>query len=254
MPGRYPKTSHDMVMAWAMIRAMAAELDQLIFPPTCLLCDEPFGTDGFPESFCSVCRGKLFRDSFDSCPRCAGTIGPHTDVSEGCPRCRRMVFHFDRAVRLGPYDGLIRDAVLKIKHLDGESLAESIGRVWATHDGIRSIACDVIVPVPLHWKRRLERGYNQSEAIARGLSVVLSRPLLRSWLRRTRSAPMQTAVSKSERLDNVRQAFAARPMRQSLRVLLIDDVLTTGSTASEAARVLKASGAAQVTVAVIAHD
>ncbi len=237
-----------------MIRAMAAELDNLIFPPTCLLCDEPFIPDGSPESFCPACRDTLFRDSFDSCPRCAGTIGPHTDVSEGCPRCRKLVFHFDRAVRLGPYDGLIRDAVLKVKHLEGESLAESIGRVWATHEGMRSIDCDVVVPVPLHWKRRIKRGYNQSEAIARGLSVVLSRPLLRSWLRRTRSAPMQKGFGKAERTDNVRRAFTARPMRQSLRVLLIDDVLTTGATASEAARVLKASGAAQVTVAVIAHD
>jgi ComF family protein len=170
--------------------------------------------------------------------------------------CRKTSFAFDRAVRLGPYDGLLRTLILKMKQPDGEPVAEAVGTAWADAraDSLARLGAAVVVPVPLHWWRRWRRGFNQSECLAR---AVASRLHLRCrrWLRRTRATPMQTALAPSGRRDNVRGAFRATRAAdvRGKTVLLIDDVLTTGSTAHEAARALRAAGASRVVVAVLGH-
>jgi ComF family protein len=151
----------------------------------------------------------------------------------------------------------VGDAVLKLKHHDGEGLAELLGKLWVGRDEqrFRSFGVDVVVPVPLHWFRRWRRGHNQSAAIARGLASCLQIPCFPSWLRRLRNTPAQTTQSPAGRRENVRGAFRAR-RRARLKgksVLLVDDVMTTGATANEAARALRAAGATRVTVAVLAR-
>jgi ComF family protein len=165
------------------------------------------------------------------------------------------VFHFEGALRLGPYDGLLRDVVLRLKHASGEGLAELIGTLWAEHAASRlqQLGVEVVVPVPLHWWRRLQRGYNQSEALAQALADYLRLPCRPRWLRRIHYTPRQTLQTPAQRWDNVRGVFRARPALKGKTVLLVDDVLTTGGTASEAARALRAAGAARVVVAVLAH-
>jgi predicted amidophosphoribosyltransferase len=144
-----------------------------------------------------------------------------------------------------------------MKHTSGEGIAEVLGNLWAEHAGpqLRALGAGVVIPVPLHWWRRLARGYNQSETLARSLATALHLPCHPRWLRRVRATPKQTQQTPAGRWDNVRGSFRARP-RAALRgvsVLLVDDVLTTGGTASEAARALRAAGAARVVVAVLAH-
>lgn len=151
----------------------------------------------------------------------------------------------------------MRDAILRIKRLPGESLAESLGFLWAERDRERLLSSrpDAAVPVPLHWWRRIERGYNQSDALADALSERLGIRSGRGWLRRVKATPKQFTVSATARRENMKGAFRVRrgsPVR-GLRILLIDDVLTTGATASEAAKTLVQAGAAQVSVAVLAH-
>jgi ComF family protein len=165
------------------------------------------------------------------------------------------VFHFESVLRLGPYDGLLRDVVLRLKHANGEGLAELVGALWAEHAAprLRQLGADVVIPVPLHWWRRLQRGYNQSESLARALADHLQLPCRPRWLRRFRHTPRQTVQTPAQRWDNVRGVFRARPQVKGKTVLLIDDVLTTGGTASEAARALRAAGASRVVVAVLAH-
>jgi ComF family protein len=113
---------------------------------------------------------------------------------------------------------------------------------------------EVVVPVPLHWLRRWGRGYNQSEAVARALADRLGLPC-RTWLVRTRPTPTQRAQSAAARWENVRGAFRARrgAALQGTRVLLVDDVLTTGATGDAAATALRQAGAAQVVLAVLAR-
>jgi len=177
-------------------------------------------------------------------------------VVGGCVRCRGESFAFEAVVRLGPYDGLLRDVVLRLKQSGGEALAEVMGELWGAErrDALRAMAVDVIVPVPLHWWRRWRRGHNQSAALAQGLATILGLPVS-FCLRRTRNTPKQTQQVASARRDNVRGAFRARrdPRVKGHSVLLVDDVLTTGSTASEAARALRDAGASRVVVAALAR-
>jgi ComF family protein len=160
-------------------------------------------------------------------------------------------------MRLGEYDGLLRKVVLRLKNRRGEALAELLGQCWAERETTRfgALRADAVVPVPLHFWRRMGRGYNQSEALSRGLARRLGLPCEAGWLQRVRHTPRQTGQSAAGRLKNVRGAFALGPRAQVAGrcLLLVDDVMTTGATASEAARVLRANGARHVAVAVLAR-
>jgi ComF family protein len=236
-------------------RHLLSGLVHLVYPPYCLLCEKALEGDSSP--LCPICEGELFHDPWHTCPRCAGTIGPFANVQDGCPACREESHHFDRTFRLGQYEGLLRDVVHRLKYSAGESLAELLGQRWAQRDGeaMRDEGIDLIVPVPLHFLRRWRRGYNQSAALAYGLARELRLPCLPWSLRRTRYTPYQTRQSFAGRRDNVRGAFAWRDSRSlgGQCVLLVDDVLTTGATASEAAGALKAAGAWRVVVATLAR-
>jgi ComF family protein len=242
-------------MTW--LRTFALGADQLLFPPACLACESARVVSVRAESFCESCRSALFTDPHETCPRCASTVGPHVDTSDGCPACRGESYAFDAAERLGPYDGRMRTAVLTMKHRRGEALAEAVGREWAAVRGSRpgEEKPNLIVPVPLHWRRSFVRGYNQAEAVARGLAAGWGVPC-RPWLlRRIRATPIQPTRSATQRRENVKGAFRPgwRARAKGLRVMLVDDVMTTGATAHEAARVLRSIGAAQVHVACVAR-
>jgi ComF family protein len=139
----------------------------------------------------------------------------------------------------------------------GEPLAEMLGRVLAEVQGVRLLAAgvEVVVPVPLHWGRRWARGYNQAEAIGRELAAGIGLPHDAGVLRRVKPTPQQAQPSAAARWENMRGAFRVNPgARVAGRgVLLVDDVMTTGSTAAEAARVLREAGASRVVVAVLAR-
>jgi ComF family protein len=228
---------------------------QLIYPGCCLWCGQPLPVD--ETHFCSQCCQALFTDSHASCSRCAGTVGPFASVDGRCHACRDESFAFEKVIRLGSYDGLLREVILRLKNQTGEGLAELLGERWAQEMSARfgSLQIDSILPVPLHWRRRWQRGYNQSAALCRGLAFRLGVPYQMSWLQRVRNTPRQTSQSPAARKVNVRGAFRARsgsPLRGRV-VLLVDDVMTTGATASEASRALLAGGASRVVVAVLAR-
>jgi ComF family protein len=230
---------------------------QLLYPATCGFC----GTllEQGQRLACETCRVALTTDPHAACPRCAGTIGPFVHLEHGrCTRCRPDAFQFEQAMRLGPYDGLLRESILRMKLRAGEMLAELLGMIWAEKmvSRLRPLAGDMVIPVPLHWRRRLSRGYNQSEILARALADHLQVPYRSRWLRRIRATPQQTQQTPTGRRDNVRGAFKCRshPALRGRTVVLVDDVLTTGSTCSEAARALRGAGATRVIVAVLAHS
>ncbi|HXG12821.1 MAG TPA: ComF family protein [Gemmataceae bacterium] len=237
-------------------RELVQGLVQLLYPAACEVCGQALPPD--QAELCADCRAALTADPHPSCPRCAATVGPFANVADGCGFCRNETFHFERVLRLGPYEGLLRQVILRMKHLSGEGLAEAVGDLWAGHlaPRLRDDRPDLIVPVPLHWWRRWRRGYNQSEELAYRLAAHLGLLCRPSWLRRVRNTPQQAASSAAARRQNVRGAFRAapRPALAGKCVLLVDDVLTTGSTASEAARALRDAGAARVLVAVLARS
>lgn len=234
-------------------RELARGLLHLLYPGACAACGgalPPGQTD-----FCAACCTTLTTDPHPTCPRCAGTVGPFTNLEGGCTVCRDLSFPFERVLRLGPYDGPLRELILRMKHASGEGLAEVLGLLWAGYAGpaLRAAGATVVVPVPLHWRRHWQRGYNQSEALARAVAAGLRLPCRPRWLRRVRHTPHQTHQPASARADNVRGAFRSRAALAGHTVLLVDDVMTTGSTAGEAARALRRAGAARVVVAVLAR-
>jgi ComF family protein len=228
----------------------------LIYPDCCLLCGQPLPAK--QRHFCPLCRHGLFTDTESTCPRCAGSIGPFAVVDGRCHACRNESFVFEQVLRLGRYEGLLREVILRLKSQTGEGLAELLGESWAKEAAARFAALQIeaIVPVPLHWRRRWQRGYNQSAALGRGLATGLGAPYQPSWLRRVRNTPRQTSrPSPAERKANVRGAFRVRPEASltGRAILLVDDVMTTGATAGEASRALRAGGASRVVVAVLAR-
>jgi ComF family protein len=161
---------------------------------------------------------------------------------------------FDAAVALGPYEGAIRDLCLRLKRERNAWLAPWLASLLAeARVEARQFPGDsVVVPVPLHWKRQWQRGYNQADALACGLAKRLSLRLAHP-LRRVQATPHLAFAGRSERAKVMRDAFEVR-RRVPLggrTVLLVDDILTTGATCGAAARALKRAGAARVVVAVI---
>jgi ComF family protein len=160
-----------------------------------------------------------------------------------CPRCRRITRHVDRARAIGEYDGALRAVIHALKYDGRRSLAAPLAaRMRERSDGLLE-GVDMAVPVPLHWRREWERGFNQAEALAMAIGVPVSRAL-----RRVRATRSQTELPSSQRHRNVRHAFAltgAAAVRGRI-VLLVDDVSTTGATLADCARVLKAAGAREV--------
>lgn len=166
--------------------------------------------------------------------------------------------HFDTALPLGDYDGLLREAVLKTKRLAHESLSLALGRLLAQRRcGELAKTCpSVIVPVPMHWWRKLRRGVNSPEIVAGCLARHLKVPVVRQAVVRRRNTLPQKDLLPRERFRNMRGAFRIgrrnRVVWKDSHVLLVDDILTTGATCSEVARLLKQAGAKRVSVAILA--
>jgi ComF family protein len=174
-----------------------------------------------------------------------------------CPRCHQRRYHFERAEALGEYRGELQQAVLLMKKLPFEPLTRAVGALLGSHlvSRLETWHPQCVIPVPMHWQRRFLRGVHTSLVLG---SVVAHRLGLPFWARVLycqRKLHKQGTLSPSDRFHNVRGAFGVSPGYDitDKRVLLVDDIMTTGATASEIARVLRRSGAQAVAVAVVAR-
>jgi predicted amidophosphoribosyltransferase len=174
-----------------------------------------------------------------------------------CYRCRGPRLWFDETVALGAYEGSLREIILRMKSAEGDPLSLTMGRLFVQKRAGRllEIGADVLAPIPSHWRRRLVHRTNSAAVLAEILAGQLRVPLAERLLRRSRYTVRQSDLSPTDRWSNMRRAFSVRGgyhLREA-HVLLVDDVLTTGATCSEAAKELRKAGAKRVTVAVIAR-
>ncbi len=228
-----------------------------LYPPQCHLC----GGAADPESLGCAAHALELDRARPRCARCAAEIAPMLADGELCPECRREAPRFERALCVDSYRTRLAEWVLAFKHGGRRDLAEVLGALLAA----RLVECGVhaagdrprvLVPVPLHPLRRLERGYDQAALLARELARRTGIPLVPA-LRRTRSTRAQGSALAPVRHANVSGAFALRPFAArrlaGREAWLVDDVLTSGSTANECARVLERAGAVRVGVALVAR-
>lgn len=235
---------------WAQI-GWGRGLD-LVFPPRCVVCRDELA-DGAAAALCDGCQAQI-RPPGPMCPICGGFDDPFP-TETGCHFCHNQRFAFDKVIALGRYHGALHGLVLRMKRPAEAPLSIALARLLAhwRQEMFAAAQADLIVPVPMFWTRRVRRGANSPEIIAKSLGRVLGLPS-RALLGRGRNTRPQVSLPPRKRFSNVRGAFRRRGGKlDSLRILVVDDILTTGATCSEAAQILKAGGAAWVGVAVIAR-
>ncbi|HEV3394097.1 MAG TPA: ComF family protein [Chthoniobacterales bacterium] len=226
----------------------------LVYPPACTICSASVGPH---EYLCPDCEAKLSRIVPPFCAKCSEPFDGAITTTFSCANCAHRVLYFDTAVSAYRSRGIARHVILNFKYGRQIHLRHLVGRwlIAALDDTrLRDRRFNAIVPVPLHPARQRERGFNQAALLAERLGPHLGVPV-RPVLERVRFTTTQTAFDRAERIQNLRHAFRLRKKAdvRKLDVLLIDDVLTTGSTLSECARVLKENGARSVYAATAAR-
>jgi ComF family protein len=257
-----PRCDYDVGMiGWVRgVRTGLGDLKRsccdLLFPPRCVCCGEDLTDPRQEWHLCGSCLAKFLPATWHGCNRCGGEIADAGAGSDGCESCRHANLRFDSVIPLGGYHLGLREAVVQMKRPSHDALSVAIGRllVERQRERLAEFRADVIVPVPMYWGRRLGRGKNSPELLASCLAKSLGVPMRTILVRRRNTLP-QNGLPPSKRFENVRGAFRVRRPNalKDARVLLVDDVLTTGATCSEAAHTLKQAGAAMVAVAVVAR-
>lgn len=236
----------------SFIRGVADALTSVLFAAPCRICDGALTRAGMLP-ICEACFASLEPLRGPMCECCGRPFISETARDAQIPKCfacRQAVYGFSRARSFGPYtDQMVRAiSLMKYEKLTrlGVWFARQLYELIQTDPSLQCV--DVVVPVPLHSARRKERGYNQAELIAGPLARLLHLPLSSYLLMRTKPRPSRLLLSRRERWLTVRGAYEMRPGARvdNLRVLLVDDVFTTGATLDACARALRKAGAESV--------
>ncbi|MDY6988010.1 MAG: ComF family protein [Thermodesulfobacteriota bacterium] len=254
----------------AFFQGFCKDLVEAILPPNCLICGafdrrqamaergeaEPLAclTDSY---FCESCRGNIAEIGSPFCSKCGLPFVSREGEDHTCSECLLERKYFRRARAFGVYEGSLMEAIHRFKYTKKTSLSQPLSALtketfcqfWGPD------AVDLLIPVPLHIKRLRERGFNQAYLLIRRWAKVEEISCDPFALSRIRWTEPQTSLSRKERKKNMRRAFSVRQADKigGQKILLIDDVYTTGSTANECARVLMEAGAEFVDVLTLAR-
>jgi ComF family protein len=249
-PRGYSPAVRGFTGGW--INTVRAALLKVVFPAGCRICDQLL-TEATRIPICNDCLGSFGPISGTVCEKCGrpveGAAGSGA-VTFVCPTCVNDEwggYAFERVRSWAVYEGALVRAILLLKFENigplGKLFAQRLAEVVV--DGGAAFQADVVVPVPLHRQRERERGYNQAALIAKPLAKRLGLPYKSVLLTRIRPRPDKHLLSYEERWESVRGAFATRPGSHvdNLRVLLVDDVMTSGATLDSCAKTLREAGA-----------
>ncbi len=233
--------------------AVARRFVDTLFPPQCLKCRALVDT---PGTLCADCWREVTFIAPPFCAACGTPFAHETGPDAFCGACLKESPPYGRARAVFVYTDASRDLVLRFKHADATHAAAAFGK-WLARAGSDLIAeADVLVPVPLHWTRLFRRRYNQSALLAQALGKETGLPVVERALTRRRATPSLGRLNRSARRRRLAGAIASGKMAQQVsgkRVLLIDDVLTTGETAAACIRPLTRAGATGVDVLTLAR-
>jgi ComF family protein len=248
--------NHANVGARFAVRLAGRGLLDVLLPPNCATCDQPVAV---PGQLCRDCFRLTNLVSDPCCSRCGVPFGMASlgGVEMLCPACSLLPPVFGQARAAFRYDQQSRRLILPFKHADRTDLAAALAPQMV-RAGVKLLArADLLVPVPLHRRRLFQRRYNQAVLLARAVARLARLPMRPDLLIRTRATESMGDKSAEARAAEVQRAFAVRASRlkqvAGTRVLLIDDVMTSGATANECAAVLLRAGAAAVDVLVAAR-
>ena len=223
-----------------------------VFPSQCCLCGASLSED--EVTVCGACWATIPVIGDQRCIRC----GTPSDVqTDGCPSCAQWERSFQYVRILTPFDETIQQMIHLLKYKKKRSIGVRLGRMLAAvlRDDPQFDQVDLVLPIPLHKVRLKERGYNQSELVARALGKMLDRPVHANLLARTRNTSTQTKLNVDERRANVTGAFKVKDAERVAGrcIALVDDVLTTGATTDACTQALLDAGAQSVFVVAIAR-
>ncbi len=216
-------------------QSLRSAILDLLFPSRCVICNK------VGESFCVSCQSHIEKINLPICIHCGRALATDT-----CSSCLSAPIQIDGIRSFAFFQGVMRDAIHRFKYSRRTELALTFGAMLKTYLSDHPLPVDVIVPVPLYPTQERSRGYNQSLLLANALAELVHLPVIASSLKRIRATRPQYNLNARERRENVHGAFVGDDRVAGMRVLILDDVCTTGATMDECSIALKKSGARSV--------
>ena len=242
-----------------MFQKLVNGLTELLYPKTCLVCKNKLANRAAVEELvCRECWKKIPLNLPPFCHRCGRRLEAKNFTKHICPGCAKRQLHFDRAFSPCKYDGVIKELIHEFKYKNKDYLGPALSRLMAEFIREYELPMDdfaAIVPIPLHKARLREREFNQAEILSRHIAEEFDKELIVDALQRHRHTKTQTDLETNERFLNVKGSFSVNKAGalKGKNLLVIDDVLTTGATSSEAAGALKDAGAVIIFVLTLAN-
>jgi len=230
--------------------------EEFLFPAVCQICNTALHSNE-RHNFCDTCLSELIKFESSRCEICTAVIGPNLRTDAGCYYCKDDNFSFERVTTLGTYENLLKEAILRGKVGHDAVILQSLTKLQLEtfRERIHSAKANLILPIPHHWHDRLFQSSQASSTISNYLGYLLNVPCAHQILRKVKRTAKQHSLTPAERRKNLKSAFktSKKVNLSGARILLVDDVITTGTTCQRAARELRQAGAETIHVFALAR-